>query len=252
MNITDIARIAHDANRAYCISIGDLTQLPWAQAADWQRESAIAGVRAHLAYDLTPEQSHEAWMKHKAAEGWVYGAVKDPIAKRHPCMLAYHLLPVQQRVKDALFRNIVHALKEVLVPDLPNTAAAPASTAPSDEVALETDIAAKGLNAPRLRPKDIDAVIVGETFTLLPSQRVLVCEVTLRNGFSVRGESAVISAENFDMDIGRRVARDNARSKIWELEGYLLMQRLHEAKRPVAQVTAPAGIDAGKVGAVGG
>lgn len=243
MNISDIARIAHEANRAYCISIGDLSQLPWPQAPDWQRKSAVVGVRAHLASDLTPEQSHEAWMKHKAAEGWVYGTVKDPVAKRHPCMLAYHLLPAEQRVKDMLFRNIVHALKEALVLE--------PTTAPADEIAVEAAIQAKGLDAPRLRPKDIDAVITGETFTLLPSQRVLVCEVTLRNGYTVRGESAVISPENFDMDIGRRVARDNARNKIWELEGYLLMQRLHEAKSPPAQVASPEGFDASKVGALG-
>lgn len=94
------------------------------------------------------------------------------------------------------------------------------------EAALELEIQAKGLNAPRLCPQDIDAAIVSETFTVLPSGRVTVCELTLRNGFTVRGESAVISIENFSAEIGQKVSRDNARNKVWELEGYLLRERL--------------------------
>ncbi|MDP3133424.1 MAG: Gp49 family protein, partial [Burkholderiaceae bacterium] len=84
----------------------------------------------------------------------------------------------------------------------------------------------KGLNAPRLFPADIDAVIVGETFTVLPSGKVMVCELTLRNGFTVRGEAATVSKANFNEEIGKTVSRENARKKIWELEGYLLQERL--------------------------
>ena len=96
-----------------------------------------------------------------------------------------------------------------------------------DEQTIEAEIQAKGLNAPRLRPQDIDAAIVSETFTVLPSGRVTVCELTLRNGFTVRGESAVISLENFSAEIGQKVARDSARNKVWELEGYLMKERIH-------------------------
>jgi hypothetical protein len=107
--------------------------------------------------------------------------------------------------------------------------ASPTASSQQDAVD-EALIQGKGATrAPRLTPANIDAVIVGETFTVLPSQRVTVCELTLLNGFTVRGESAVVSIENFDATIGQKVARDNARSKVWELEGYLLKERLHQA-----------------------
>lgn len=83
--------------------------------------------------------------------------------------------------------------------------------------------------APRVTPADIDSVIVGETFTVLPSGKVMVCELTLRNGFTVRGEAAVVSVANFNEEVGRSISRDNARKKVWELEGYLLQQRVYEA-----------------------
>ncbi len=95
-----------------------------------------------------------------------------------------------------------------------------------NETQVEQAIKANGLSAPRLSPSDIDAVIVGESFTLLPSGRVTVCELTLRNGYTVRGESACVSIENFDAKIGQDIARKNARDKVWELEGYLLRERL--------------------------
>ena len=94
------------------------------------------------------------------------------------------------------------------------------------EKETEAAIQEKKLNAPRLTPRDIDSVIVGETFTVLPSGKVMVCELTLRNGFTVRGDAAVVSKENFDEEVGRIVSRENARNKVWELEGYLLQQRL--------------------------
>lgn len=101
-------------------------------------------------------------------------------------------------------------------------------TSPGEEQAVERAIKAAGLTAPRLTPADIDAVIVGETYTVLPSGKVMVCELTLMNGFTVRGEAATVSAENFREDIGRCISRTNARNKVWELEGYRLQQRLWE------------------------
>ena len=74
----------------------------------------------------------------------------------------------------------------------------------------------------------IDAVIVDKTFTVLPSGKVMVCEVTLVNGFTVRGEASVISKANFRQEIGEEISFINARSKIWELEGYLLQSKLAE------------------------
>ncbi len=93
---------------------------------------------------------------------------------------------------------------------------------------IEEQIQAKGLTAPRLTPAHVESVIVSETFTTMPSGKAMVCELTLKNGFTVRGESAVVSNANFNEEIGKTVARANAVDKIWQLEGYLLQQKLWE------------------------
>lgn len=99
------------------------------------------------------------------------------------------------------------------------------------EQAIEQAIQATNPIAPRIKPAQIDALIVSETFTVLPSGKVMVCELTLRNGFTVRGEAAVVSKASFNQEIGRRVSRTNARDKIWELEGYLLQQEIFIGQR---------------------
>ena len=96
------------------------------------------------------------------------------------------------------------------------------------ETEIENEIQKKGLNAPRLTPADIDAAIDGEQYYVFPGTTLTVCCLTLRNGFNVTGESAAASPENFDPDIGRRIARSNARDKIWSLEGYLLRTKRAE------------------------
>ena len=98
----------------------------------------------------------------------------------------------------------------------------------STEAEIEQMIQAKGMTSPRLTPQQIDDTIKSEGYTKLPSGKVMVCELTLRNGFTVLGEAAVVSKENFNEDIGRKISRENARGKIWELEGYLLQQRLYD------------------------
>lgn len=95
-----------------------------------------------------------------------------------------------------------------------------------DETEIENEIQAKGLNAPRLTPDLIDAAIVSEQYHVFAGTTMTVCALTLRNGYIVTGESAAASPENFDAAIGRRIARDNARNKIWALEGYLLREKL--------------------------
>lgn len=92
------------------------------------------------------------------------------------------------------------------------------------EQEIEKAIKDKGLDAPRITPEDIEKKIVGSTFTNLPSGKCVICEITLVNGFTVRGESACVSIENFDQDIGNRLAYTDARDKIWQLEGYLLQE----------------------------
>tara|TARA_R110002126_G_scaffold101189_12_gene233205 strand:- start:1622 stop:1921 length:300 start_codon:yes stop_codon:yes gene_type:complete len=96
------------------------------------------------------------------------------------------------------------------------------------EAAIEKEIQDKGLNAPRLNPEKIDAIIAGEDYHIFGDTCLTVCCLTLANGFTVTGESACASPENFNEEIGRKIARGNARDKIWVLEGYLLKQKLYE------------------------
>lgn len=101
-----------------------------------------------------------------------------------------------------------------------------------DEQAIESEIQRKGLNAPRLTPQHIDDTIAGEAFYVFPGTTLTVCALTLRNGFIVTGESAAASPTNFDEEIGRKIARENARNKIWAFEGYLLRQKLADGDVP--------------------
>ena len=113
INITlaSIAAICHEANRAYCKSIGDDTQLPWGKAPEWQKESAIKGVRFHINNpDADASASHQSWYDQKEKDGWVYNLVKDPEAKTHPCMVPFDELPNEQQIKDHLFRSVVHGI----------------------------------------------------------------------------------------------------------------------------------------------
>ncbi|NOV24177.1 hypothetical protein E5S69_11705 [Cupriavidus necator] len=116
-----------------------------------------------------------------------------------------------------------------------------------NDQAIEQEIQAKGKTAPRVTPDRIEAVIasehyftasqalVGETrgpeWQATPKELDLLtfCVLVLRNGFTVTGESACASPDNFDAEIGRKIARQNAVNKVWALEGYLLKQMLHEA-----------------------
>lgn len=120
---------------------------------------------------------------------------------------------------------------------------------------IEKEIVAKGKTAPRITPQHIEDMIRSEHFftagdgrqgalargvyagkevpldadeDLLPLQLLTFCVLVLVNGFTVTGESACASPENFDSEIGRKIARQNAVNKIWLLEGYLLKQRLSE------------------------
>lgn len=95
------------------------------------------------------------------------------------------------------------------------------------ETQIETEIQAKGLTAPRLTPARIDAAIFSEDYHVFPGSNLTVCCLTLQNGFTVTGESACVSAANFDAERGRKIARGHARDKIWQLEGYLLRDQLN-------------------------
>lgn len=97
-----------------------------------------------------------------------------------------------------------------------------------DEAAIEAEIQRKGLTAPRLTPDDIDAAIDREECHVFDSV-LTVCVLTLKNGYKVTGESACASPANFNQELGRKIARDNARGKIWALEGYRLRSKLAAA-----------------------
>jgi len=108
--IEKVARQCHEANRAYCGLIGDKSQVSWEEAPEWQKQSAKEGVKYHLNNrNSTPADSHVSWMKQKEKDGWIYGDVKDPEKKTHPCMVPYEQLPMEQRLKDYVFWCIVRA-----------------------------------------------------------------------------------------------------------------------------------------------
>ena len=116
------------------------------------------------------------------------------------------------------------------------------------EETIEKEIQAKGLTAPRITPADIEANIASEHYftasagavaslpkgagddalNAIPSALSLLtfCVLVLRNGFTVTGESACASPENFDAEIGRKIARSNAVEKVWPLMGYELKSKL--------------------------
>lgn len=109
--IETIAQACHEANRVWCESHDDTSQDAWTDAPDWQKASAIDGVRGALSGN-TPEQSHKGWLAHKREAGWKYGAIKDPEAKLHPCMVPYDQLPAEQRAKDGIFVGTVQLFAE--------------------------------------------------------------------------------------------------------------------------------------------
>lgn len=181
-----IAKIAHEVNRAYCQALGDESQPAWEDAPQWQRDSAMLGVKLHVDNpDAGPHASHESWMNQKVSEGWVYGQEKQSDLKQHPCLVPFDELPREQQAKDYLFRGVVHSVRSVF-----------------------------------------DGSPQHDSLHLLT-----FCVLVLRNGFTVTGESACVSPENFDAEIGRKIARQNAMDKIWPLLGFALKQKLHEAEK---------------------
>lgn len=110
MNIEQVARVCHETNESYCHSIGDHSQKSWDEAEEWQRQSAIKGVQFSLSNPTAPASAqHDAWLSDKERDGWKFGSVKDPAKKEHPCMVPYDELPIEQRVKDHLFKAVVRA-----------------------------------------------------------------------------------------------------------------------------------------------
>ena len=114
-NTTRIAECCHEANRALCEAFGDWSQPMWADAPDWQKDSAIAGVAFHMDNpDAGPAASHESWMEQKIEDGWIWGPTKSEDYKVHPCLEPYDNLPPEQQAKDFIFCAIVVTLSREL------------------------------------------------------------------------------------------------------------------------------------------
>ena len=105
-----------------------------------------------------------------------------------------------------------------------------------DETQIEEMIQAKGLNAPRITPKDLDDAMLQADLSYFhfPGTTVVVCCAVLANGFSLVGKAAAVSLENFDENVGREVAYKDAREQLWVLLGYKLKCDL----QPIPVVTA--------------
>lgn len=115
LTIQDIARVCHEANRAYCLCIGDGSQFTWDKAPEWQRSSAVNGVQFIIDNPTsTARASHDSWLKEKREQGWKFGMVKDPAKKEHPCFLPYQELPVVQQAKDFIFAAIARTMLDIL------------------------------------------------------------------------------------------------------------------------------------------
>lgn len=120
-----------------------------------------------------------------------------------------------------------------------------------DEAAVEAEIKAKGLTAPRITPEDIDKQIVAGAYHVFPGTTTTVCCLTLRNGFTVIGESACADPRNFNEELGRQIAHDNARNKIWALEGYSLRSKLHTLSKLAQSTSGQQPTYVGDAGSVG-
>ena len=106
-----IAKVCHEVNRAYCISIGDNSHPSWEDAPEWLKGTIINGVSFHTENpDTGPEALHESWMKEKEADGWKYGPLKNVELKEHPCFVQYEHLPIHQKAKDHIFKEICKQL----------------------------------------------------------------------------------------------------------------------------------------------
>ena len=112
LTVNTIAKICHQANKAYCSCQLDNSQPEWDAAPTWQIESAIKGVEFCLDNpDAPASANHESWLKQKIDDGWKYGEVKSPETKEHPCCVPYEQLPEEQKAKDYLFKAIVEGLR---------------------------------------------------------------------------------------------------------------------------------------------
>ena len=115
MTTSQLARICHEANRAYRLSLAEDPGPHWENAPREMLESSIAGVNYRLDNPTaTAEDQHNSWLEGKRAAGWTFGAVKSETLRTHPQLLPYDQLPDEQRTKDRLFQAIVDAMAPIV------------------------------------------------------------------------------------------------------------------------------------------
>lgn len=138
--MTAIARVCHEANRAYCLAMGDLSAGPWDMLPEDAKEGVLSGVKAAYANpSMTPAEAHQAWMQEKTAKGWKYAPLKAPDRLEHPCLLPFDQLSKEHQAKDALFLAIVYALRSVTQPPIEQcfTPVEPPAEPPAEEPPAE-------------------------------------------------------------------------------------------------------------------
>lgn len=124
--VTLIAQLCHGLNKAICEAAGDFSQVPWDEATNWQKQTAINGVLFRLAnLDATAEEQHKQWVADKLADGWLPGDVKSEEKKTHPCLVPYVDLPFEQRVKDHVFKAATEFIAKNLQMETPENVELP-------------------------------------------------------------------------------------------------------------------------------
>jgi hypothetical protein len=224
------ARAAHEQNRHYCQMLGDNSQLSWENAPQWQKDSAIAGVKAIIANpDTTPEQSHEGWLALKASEGWKYGPVKDPEKKEHPCFVPYAELPEEQRAKDDIFGKVV---RESLVKH-PPVEEGYAVKYPDGYISWSPKDAFEAAYLPMGDSNDntVTAKMVDEftgvlydryKSTSLSDGKTTLVANKMISGFMEYGLSSCVDPKNYDESLGAELAIKKIKDAAWKCLGFVV------------------------------
>lgn len=110
--LNTMACICHEANKAICDHSGDHSQVHWNETPEWQKDSAIAGVKTVLSKPtITAKELHDTWVTKKINDGWLYGSVKDENKKTHPNLVDYEKLSDIDKLKDSVFLSICNSTR---------------------------------------------------------------------------------------------------------------------------------------------
>jgi len=155
MTIEQVAELAHELNRTYCMMLGDRSRRPWRSAQPDDKRTVIDGVKFSLDNPAAgSEEQHNAWMQDKIDAGWKKAEVKCEEAKHHPCIVPYDDLPDDLKIKDKLFLGVVNAFRDqFIIPETMNeTVSAPADDEVADEAAVDTEATTSSSEDPTDQP----------------------------------------------------------------------------------------------------